>query len=287
MAHRFNINSVVVGVFLVSLGTAAPDLVSTLTALFEGHPDISIGNILGSNFSNLALGFGVASLVMPFKCTKKIARVEFPLLFALTVFFVLCCFDGKLVRFEGIILLLLFVAYILLSLRRNGDNFVSMEHQGADGKDFCPWSAKTSVSIFVIAAILLASGAHIVVSSCIKIADVLKVSQTFIGFSLLALGTSAPEIFVVTTAARRHHHVICSGNIVGSNLINLMFVAGLCATIHPIIFQKDAFWREAIALIFITLLSWYIFRTRRVFSRACGALFVATYLIVMFLESRC
>jgi cation:H+ antiporter len=109
------------------------------------------------------------------------------------------------------------------------------------------------------------------------------VSKTFIGFSLLAFGTSAPEIFVVSLAAKKKHHFICSGNIVGSSLINLLLVGGICATVNPISLEGSVFSAEIIALIAVTMLAWYVFRMKRIFSRAWGIAFVATYFATMFL----
>jgi cation:H+ antiporter len=148
------------------------------------------------------------------------------------------------------------------------------------------WSAKSGILAFAISAVLLAIGAHLVVKSCCRITDFFAVSKTFIGFSLIAFGTSAPEIFVVTVAAKHRRHNICCGNIVGSNLINIMLVAGICATVRPIYLVAISFWPEALALVFITAISCYIFRTKKVFRRSYGIAFVATYLAVMFTLKR-
>jgi cation:H+ antiporter len=265
------------------MGTAAPDLVSATVAVFEGHPDVSIGNILGSNFTNLTLGFGLASLVAPFKCTKKNAKLEFPLLLALTVIFILFCIDGKLSRLEGSALLFFFALYIFHTLTKknecNSDNLPpenSATHSGT-------WKLRKSIFTFIISSVLLGYGAHLLVKSCCQIADFYELSKTFIGFSLLSFGTSAPEIFVVVAAAKQHRNTICSGNIIGSNLINLMCVSGLCATICPFSFQKNIFLPEAFSLLLATLATWYIFSTKKTFSRICGAVFLAMYLLVMLL----
>jgi cation:H+ antiporter len=275
-------DSAAIGIFLVSMGTAAPDLMSVIMATLEGHPDFSMGNILGSNFSNLTLGFGIASLIAPFKCTKKITKVEIPLLFALTIFFVICCFDGQLTRFEGIAFLLVFAAYLIFSFFRKGSRLISSERE-AKKKKFKSWRIWQSASVFIFSAALLACGAHLVVTRCIGIADAFGMSQTFIGFSLSALGTSAPEIFVVATAAKRRHYSICSGNIIGSNLINLTLVAGLCSAVHPIHCRANDLFPEACSLIFVTALSWYIFVQRKIFSRGLGLAFIAIYFVTMFL----
>jgi cation:H+ antiporter len=282
VARRLGIGSSVTGIFLVSIGTSAPDFVSVITALWEGHQDISIGNILGSNFANATLGFGIASLVMPFKCTKEIAKVEFPLLLALTVFFAIRCLRGGLSRLDGIVLMVAFASYAYLSFCGKGSKVLKLR-QEPTAANFVDWPMGRSVLIFALSAALLAWGAHLVVMSCCKISDFFGLSKTFVGFSLLAFGTSAPEIFVVAIAARRGNHAICSGNIIGSSLINLMFVAGLCATVHPLYLGKNVFFIEAIVLIGATAMGWYVFWTKKVFSRMCGLIFIATYLAAMLL----
>ncbi|MDR1891179.1 MAG: sodium:calcium antiporter [Puniceicoccales bacterium] len=285
MLRKFNVNSAMVEIFLISIGTAAPDLVSTITAILEDHPNIAIGNIVGSNFSNLALGFGVASLVTPFKCNKKIVWVEFPLLFALTMFFSYCCFRGQVTRYASAIFLMTFAAYMFFSFLRKKSKSDS-DKTCMDEENFSEWSTKKSSFIFISSIVLLTFGAHLVVTSCYQISNLFKISETFIGFSLLALGTSAPEIFVVTTAAKQRHHNICSGNIIGSNLLNLMLITGLCTSIHPLYFAKESFRMETCALAFITVASWYVFATKNIFSRKSGLMFVMTYLLVVFFANK-
>jgi cation:H+ antiporter len=279
--RRFNINSAMVELFLISIGTAAPDLVATITAILEDHPNIAMGNIVGSNFSNLALGFGIASLVTPFKCNKKVVWVEFPLLFVLTIFFTSCCLRGQITRCASAIFLITFVVYLLFPfLRKKSENASDKTH--FDVENFNPWSIKKSGAVFISSIVFLTIGAHLVVTSCYHISNFFKISETFIGFSLLALGTSAPEIFVVTTAAKQRHYTICSGNIIGSNLLNLMLITGLCTLIHPLYFAKGSFLVETSALIFITMATWRIFAVKNVFSRKHGLMCVATYLFVVF-----
>ena len=288
LSSLFKINSALAGIFLVSIGTAAPDCMSVLIGIIEGQPDISIGNILGSNFTNLTLGLGIAGIIAPFKCDNTMSKIELPLLSLLTLFFVMCCWDGKLTRIEGCAFIASLLIYIFYSICNDRQH--NQHHQSSDHSTHCPcnqsWSIKKSTILFIISAAALALGAHLVVTSCCRIADWLGVSKTFIGFSLLAFGTSAPEIFVVTTAALRKQHTICSGNIIGSNLINLMCVAGLCSIIHPFNFDKALFSTEALSLLFITFLCYYIFKKRPTFSRLSGIIFVATYCITMFLVKK-
>jgi cation:H+ antiporter len=279
--RKFNINSAMVEIFLISIGTAAPDLVSTITAILEDHPNIAMGNIVGSNFSNLALGFGIASLVTPFKCNKRVVRVEFPLLVALTIFFTSCCLRGQITRYASAIFLTTFVVYLLFPFFGKKSKNTS-DKTCIDVENFNPWSAKKSSAVFLSSIVFLTLGAHLVVTSCYHISNFFKISETFIGFSLLALGTSAPEIFVVTTAAKQRHYTICSGNIIGSNLLNLMLITGLCTLIHPLYFAKGSFLVETGALIFMTLATWYIFAVKNVFSRKCGLMCLGTYFLVVF-----
>lgn len=284
LSSLLKINSALAGIFLVSIGTAAPDCMSALIGIIEQQPDISIGNILGSNFTNLTLGLGIAGIIAPFKCDNTMSKIEMPLLSLLTLFFVMCCWDGKLTRIEGCAFIASLLIYILYSLYNNkqqtqNDSLTSYNCNQT-------WSTRKSIVLFIISAASLAIGAHLVVTSCCRIADWLSVSKTFIGFSLLAFGTSAPEIFVVTTAALRKQHTICSGNIIGSNLINLMCVAGLCSVIHPFNFDKTLFSTEALSLLFITFLCCYIFKKRPIFSRLSGLIFVMTYCVTMFLVKK-
>jgi cation:H+ antiporter len=280
MVRKLGCNFIAIEVLLISLGTAAPDLMSAAVAIFEGQTDISIGSILGSNFTNLTLGFGLASLFAPFKCEKKITILEFPLLLVLTIVFIFFCIDGKLSRLEGIALLVSFAAYVshILCGKNSQTSKLETENNAANS---CTWHLGKSIFTFILSSILLGYGAHLLVASSCQIADSYGISKTFIGFSLLAFGTSAPEIFVVIMAAKQKRYEICSGNIIGSSLVNLTLVAGLCATAHPFSFQENAFLLEAIAILLPTLTSWYIFKTKKTFSRMCGLLFIAMYLLAM------
>ncbi|MDR2603677.1 MAG: sodium:calcium antiporter [Puniceicoccales bacterium] len=279
--RKFNINSAMVEIFLISIGTAAPDLVATITAVLEDHPNIAMGNIVGSNFSNLTLGFGIASLISPFKCDRRVALVEFPLLLALTIFFTSCCLRGQITRCASAVFLTTFVVYLLFPFLRKKSKNVS-DKTCLNVENFNLWSTKKSGTVFISSIVLLTLGAHLVVTSCYHISNFFKISETFIGFSLLALGTSAPEIFVVTTAAKQRHYTICSGNIIGSNLLNLMLITGVCTLIHPLYFAKGSLLMETCALILITMITWYIFAVKKVFSRKYGLMCVATYFLVVF-----
>jgi cation:H+ antiporter len=268
----------IAGILLMSMVTSAPDFMSSVMAILNGNPDMPIGNILGSNFINLTLGFGVASLITPFQCEKKVTKVEFPLLFLLTLFFTFCCANGKLSRGEGIALLVVFCCYIFFTFAKKKPD-VCIDVKNTD-TGFNVWTTKKSVLVFLTAASLLAYGSNLVVNHCREIADFFKIPKIVIGFSLVALQTSAPEIFVVAMAAKRRDYTICAGNILGSSLINLMFVSGLCAAVYPLHFEKNIFMKNATALIFVTALDWYIFYKKRIFSRIYGVILVVTYLVV-------
>lgn len=280
VAHRFHISPLIVGLFLVSFGTAAPDCMTAVIATLENNPDISIGNILGSNFANLALGFGVAGTLFGFHCVKDVARLEFPLLFFVTVIFVAICCDGYLSRAEGGLFFLLFLIYAFYVLYKQKGKALDLPEVDEAVMKRPLW---VNGVFFLVSLGLLTAGAHLVVDSCRQLADIYNLSHTFIGFSVLAFGTSAPEIFIVAMAAKKKQYSICAGNIIGSNLINLMFIPGLCALIRPMVFPKNIFVIEAVALILLTGLAWYIFSRQKVFSKKCGVAFLVIYLVTLFL----
>ena len=279
ISKNFKIDSPVLSVFLVSLGTAAPDCASELISIIRGHPDMSVGGILGCNFANLTLGLGIASIIAPFKCSKDMANLELPLLAILDTLFVSFCLSGKLVRIEGIIFLIALIGYVYYSFFRRKGGMSNIKK--ASFHQETHWSTKRSIFIFIASALMLAYGAYVVVEACTAISDWLGVSKTFIGFSLLALGNSAPEIFVVSTATLRKQHAICAGNIICSNFINLTFVTGMCALIKPFHFDNKTFVIEAISAVSMSYITWYIFKTREWFSRTFGSLYVFAYIAVM------
>ncbi len=256
LAGHFKISRLVVGLTVVSLGTSSPELVVSLDAAISGHPDISVGNVIGSNISNIALVLALTILITPyFVNTRSIVR-DWIIMMAVSVLFVLFMLDMKLSRMEGIILFMLLIAYIWLSIRRSRKDMKS----GNGNYPPARFALPVAIVIIIVSCLGLVLGADLLVKGASSIARMLGVSERIISVSVVALGTSLPELATSAVAAARKENDISIGNILGSNIFNILAILGITAGISPFSindpdFNFDIIWMLAISfLIFILIL---------------------------------
>lgn len=256
-AIKAGITPLVVGLTVVAFGTSAPELVVSLNAALLGKSSISIGNVIGSNIANIALIIGLAALVRPIKVHSKIIITEIPIMIAVSILFILLLLDGKLVLIEGILFVVILVIYITvnvyLSKKEVSDN-ANAEYETVYKKKF-----GMLFSIFLIAAglLLLVYGANLLVKSAISIAKYFNVSDAVIGLTIVAVGTSLPELVTSIVASYRNESDIAVGNVVGSNIFNILAILGLTVLFVPIssagisYFDLSMMFVTAFALLFM------------------------------------
>lgn len=241
IATKFGIPQLVIGLTIVAMGTSAPEAAVSITAAFADNADITIGNIVGSNILNILIILGISALVYPLAIQKSTLIVDIPVVLLATVVLYLLGFDGKISRIDGIIMLVVFAAY-LSYLFIGAKKEASL--QKAENTDAEENAAKEisllKASIFtVIGLALIIGGSNFVVNSATAIAKALGLSQRFIGLTIVALGTSLPELFTSVTAALKKNSDIAIGNIVGSNIFNILFIVGLSGLIIPVPFAEE------------------------------------------------
>ena len=240
IATKFGIPQLVIGLTIVAMGTSAPEAAVSITAAFGGSADITIGNIVGSNILNILIILGISALVYPLAIQKSTLIVDIPVVLLATVVLYLLGFDGNISRIDAVIMLVIFAAY-LSYLFIGAKKEASL--QKAENTDAEENAAKEisllKASIFtVIGLALIIGGSNFVVNSATAIAKALGLSQRFIGLTIVALGTSLPELFTSVTAALKKNSDIAIGNIVGSNIFNLLFIVGLSGVIIPVPFAE-------------------------------------------------
>ena len=240
IATKFGIPQLVIGLTIVAMGTSAPEAAVSITAAFGGSADITIGNIVGSNILNILIILGISALVYPLAVQKSTLIVDIPVVLLATVVLYLLGFDGNISRIDAVIMLVIFAAY-LSYLFIGAKKEASL--QKAENTDAEENAAKEisllKASIFtVIGLALIIGGSNFVVNSATAIATALGLSQRFIGLTIVALGTSLPELFTSVTAALKKNSDIAIGNIVGSNIFNLLFIVGLSGVIIPVPFAE-------------------------------------------------
>ncbi|MGC9471745.1 MAG: calcium/sodium antiporter [Bacteroidales bacterium] len=235
LARNFRVSNLVIGVTVVSLGTSAPELVVSLDAALTGHPAIAIGNVIGSNISNMALILGLVALILPIPVNRNSIRYDWPVMMLAGVLFFLFILNGWLQRWEGILFFLSLIGFvswsIIRSRKENNHRKVKLPPAG-----YRVWP---SFLLVAVSSVGLVFGANQLVNGASGIALRLGVSEHAISVTVVALGTSLPELATSLVAAIRKEMDISVGNIIGSNIFNLFGILGLTATVKPIPVARD------------------------------------------------
>ncbi|AJF07049.1 calcium/sodium antiporter [Geoalkalibacter subterraneus] len=231
LAMSFGVRPLVTGMTVVAFATSMPEMMVSLLAALKGSSDIAAGNIVGSNIANIGLILGCASLIMPMAVAKTTLRREIPFMIGASVLFFLFSLDGRLGFFNGAVLfffLLVFLFYCLRTARGAVNESVSSLID-----EFSATRARDSFKS-VVGMVGLGTGAELMVRSAVDIATTLGVSEVIIGLTVVALGTSLPELAASVVSALKGQMDISVGNVIGSNIFNLLFVLGICPMIRPI-----------------------------------------------------
>lgn len=243
IAAKFGIPQLVIGLTIVAMGTSAPEAAVSISAAFSGSADITIGNIVGSNILNILIILGLSSVIIPIAVAPSTIKIETPFMIAITIVMLLLGLDGVVSLIDGIIFLVLFAAYLAYLFRMAKKDKNKDSNEGT--KDI---SIAKAVIFAIIGLVLIVLGSNVTVDAATKIAQALGVSERFIGLTIVALGTSLPELFTSVTAARKGNADIAIGNIVGSNIFNILFVVGISALIIPVPFDPKFIFDSIIAI---------------------------------------
>ena len=230
VARRFGIPQLVIGLTIVAMGTSAPEAAVSITAALKGNADITIGNIVGSNILNILIILGVSSLLTNLQVAKSTIRAEIPFMLVITAVLLIQGRDGVVGAGNGLVLLILFVVYLayLFWMAKQGREEV------VEADVVQPlWK---NLMMTGIGLVLIVWGSNVTVDAATALARIFGMSERFIGLTIVALGTSLPELFTSVNAARKGNADIAIGNIVGSNIFNILFVVGLSGLITPVPF---------------------------------------------------
>ena len=285
IAKRFHISTLVIGMTVISFGTSAPELLVCLDAAMGGYPEIAIGNVVGSNIANIALVLGLTVLILPIVVDRNSKRIDLPMMLLATALFAVFALDGEIQRYEGAILFVILVAFTYW-LIRNSRRKTKKEMAAAaiDVNDDDDEVAKVkdkpllSILFLLIGFTGLLFGADWLVHGAIDIATHFGMEERVIAVTVVAFGTSIPELITSGVAAIKGETDISIGNLIGSNVFNIMAVIGLTAIIRPIgvsssIISSDMWWMIAIAVALIPLMI-----LGRKIGRFKGTLLLGTYI---------
>ena len=275
LANKLNVPSFLIGVIILGVGTSSPEMIVSMLAALEGSPGLALGNAYGSNIVNIALVLGATVLISPIIIRKSIINRDMPLLLLVTAVAAWQLSDGVLGNTDGIVLIVLLVVVlgiqIILSLREGNheheEETAKAEHSMAQGL------GRLFLGLFVL---ILSSRA--IVWGATELATLWGLSELIIGLTIVAIGTSLPELVASLSAARKGEHDMALGNIIGSNVFNTLGVVGIAALIAPITPSSIILSRDILAMSLLTLLLFvmclFAFKTKRVFGRTSGTTLV-------------
>ena len=232
IAAKFHIPQIIIGLTIVAMGTSAPEAAVSITAAMGGSADITVGNIVGSNILNVLIILGLASAIVPIAVGKSTQKIDAPFMIAISAIFLALGWDGTITRLDGVILLILFAAYI-------GYMIFEALHSNEEGDEIKEMKVWQMLLATAGGLALVVLGADVAVDAATELATIFGMSERFIGLTVVALGTSLPELFTSVTAARKGNADIAIGNIVGSNIFNILFVVGLSSMIIDVPFASN------------------------------------------------
>lgn len=271
IAERYGIPQLVIGLTIVAMGTSAPEAAVSITAAFKNGADITIGNVVGSNIMNIFIILGITAVITPIAVQMSTLKYEIPYMIIITAALLgLGVIGGNVSRLDGVILWGLFIVYLvyLLNMAKKGKEEVS-EEEHTD-------SMLKLIVISILGVAMIILGSDISVNAAKVIAREAGLSERFIGLTIVAFGTSLPELCTSITAAKKGKADIAIGNIVGSNIFNILFVVGTTALITPVAFRATFIVDMIIAILAGVLLLVSVIRTKSL-KRSAGAIMIACY----------
>lgn len=281
LALKIGITPLVVGLTVVAFGTSTPELVVSLKAALIGNSSISLGNVVGSNIANIALILGIAALIRPLDVHANVIRREIPIMIGLSVLLIVLLIDGELSLIDGIIFVVGIITYTIvnISIARKEKN-AEVENEFKEGL-----KTKLGVSVSIVFVVgglgLMILGANIFVASAISIAKAIGVIDAIIGLTIVAVGTSLPELITSIVAAYKNESDIVIGNVVGSNIFNILGILGITALVIPLSSEGISYIDYGVMLITAIILL-PLSKTGFKISRLEGVILVVGYIIYIY-----
>ncbi len=278
MAEQIGISKLVIGFTVVAFGTSAPELVVCVQAALEGVPGIAFGNVVGSNIANVLLVLGLPALIYPLVCDTRSALRDSAIMVAGSLLFMILAWNGYINFWQGALLLGVLIAVIVRSYyraRREGDE--GAEEALEEYEQNMPKNIWVSILFIILGLVGLILGSRLLVNGAVEIATVAGVSDEIIGLTLVALGTSLPELATSIIAALRRHGDVAIGNVLGSNLFNITGIIGATAMIEPLQAPAQILHFDLWIMLFVSMLMIPIFLIKKPIGRVLGGAFCLAY----------
>lgn len=279
-AKFFKLSPLFIGIILVAFGTSMPELAVSILASLKGEDGIALGNVVGSNIANIALILGICGLLMPVAVGKKIFKFEVPIMLVSTLLLYFFSIDLLISRFEACLLLLMFVIFLVVAYKNAHDKEESSEIDNFEFKKIIKnVDSKVVISLLAAASLVgVVIGANLMVKGGVKLAYLFGVSPWVVGLTVFAVGTSLPELAASISAVVKKVPSISVGNIVGSNIFNILLVVGVAALIKPIQIEQTVPLFEMPALIIFTLCLYIVIKTTYKVTRMEGLALLSGYI---------
>lgn len=287
LARSLGVTPIVIGLTVVAFGTSAPELVVSLISSIKGKSMIAVGNVVGSNICNIALVLGLAAVFQPITCDRSVVRRDIPIMLGISFYLLLISLDSTLGRFDGItlfggIILYTYFNYAIAMKWAKKGSAELREVPNLDLEEVEYVTSRRKQILLIVAGIAgVVLGAQIVVESAVKIMHILGVSEKFIGLTIVAFGTSLPELATSVVAALRKEMDISVGNLVGSNVFNILSVLGAASLVRPIPipggFIESGLIIDYFVMIFTSFLPWVMMRKSSTVSRKDGVILLVCY----------
>ncbi|MCA1768112.1 MAG: calcium/sodium antiporter [Idiomarina sp.] len=283
VARHLGMAPLVIGMVIIGFGTSAPEMVVSALASMQGNPALALGNAYGSNITNIALVLGITALLAPIAVKSVVIRREMPVLIAITLLSAVFLLDYQITRLEAVLLLAVFLGYMGWSVwigSKSSDDSLAAEY--TEEIDSHPLPMKPAIIWLIIGLLLLIVSSRALVWGAVNIAVSLGVSDLVIGLTVVAIGTSLPELASAIAATRKNEHDLALGNVIGSNMFNTLAVVGIAGAIEPVSLEPLVLSRDWVAMAILTLLL-MVFGIRKArqgrINRIHGAVFIGLYLL--------
>ena len=270
IAGILKVPSVIIGLTIVAMGTSAPEAAVSITAGLSGNADISLGNVVGSNLFNILAVVGICAMIFPAESPKDILKRDLWWNVAASIGLLLLILDGKLSRLDGVILLIAFAVYIGIMIRSALKNRGNSDLQET-------MSVPKSIFFVILGLCMIVGGGNLVVNNASAIATSWGMSEALVGLTIVAIGTSLPELVTSVTASKKGDSGISLGNAIGSNLFNILFILGIAAVLAPITVAPELII-DTIIVIGVAILILIFAKTNKITSRLEGLIMVLLYI---------
>jgi cation:H+ antiporter len=274
IAKKFNISSLVIGMTVISFGTSAPELIVSIKSALSGNPEIALGNVIGSNIANIGLILGITVLIFPIIINRNTKILDWPVMFGASLLFFFFAYDGIISRFEGMTLFTLLITFTVFLIRK------SRKEPAVPTKEDEPtMKPMLAVGYLLLGLVGLYFGAEWLLDSAVKLAKDFGMEERVIAITIVAFGTSVPELITSCIAAFKKETDIAIGNLIGSNIFNIMSVVGLTAFVEPMkvsdnILNIDMLWMLGLSLLLLPLIMF-----GKKLGKFKGALLLSVYII--------